>query len=289
MEDTLFHYCSTESFLSIMNSRKIRLSDLSQSNDSMEGKWAIDVFLMACEREEFPQYALEYIKERYQEYSGSSGGQMGLCLSENPDILSQWRGYADDGYGFCIGISKSYLSDLENPWVRTESNWIDGWLRHGVSHALYLKKVIYDQEEQILYAIEKNVKHVKTYINEKLEYIFENYINGSGKFGEYLYRDDEFIQFNSIIADWLIYRYHLKNPAFLEEKEWRLLGHHGNKFGGFKALRDKIVPYLEIPLERNQINSIYLGPKNATSEENINLFMGHDKRITVKRSLATYR
>lgn len=32
-----------------------------------------------------------------------------FCLSEEADLLSQWRGYADDGRGVCIGFKKEAL------------------------------------------------------------------------------------------------------------------------------------------------------------------------------------
>jgi hypothetical protein len=37
--DILYHYCSNATFLSIIESNTIRLSDLSLSNDSQEGRW----------------------------------------------------------------------------------------------------------------------------------------------------------------------------------------------------------------------------------------------------------
>ena len=42
-----------------------------------------------------------------------------VCFSEMPDVLSQWRGYADDGKGCCIGFSKTQLEQYcaKNPEV----------------------------------------------------------------------------------------------------------------------------------------------------------------------------
>jgi hypothetical protein len=37
---------------------------------------------------------------------------VGFCLSEEGDLLSQWRGYADDGCGVAIGFESSFFSDL---------------------------------------------------------------------------------------------------------------------------------------------------------------------------------
>ena len=37
---------------------------------------------------------------------------LGFCLSKKGDLLSQWRGYADDAFGVSIGFEKDYLKKL---------------------------------------------------------------------------------------------------------------------------------------------------------------------------------
>lgn len=37
---------------------------------------------------------------------------LGFCLSKEGDLLSQWRGYADDATGVSIGFSEDYLGQL---------------------------------------------------------------------------------------------------------------------------------------------------------------------------------
>ena len=44
MPEYLYHYCSNASLLDILASHKVRLSDLSLSNDSLEGRWVRKVF-----------------------------------------------------------------------------------------------------------------------------------------------------------------------------------------------------------------------------------------------------
>lgn len=39
MTDLLYHYCNVETFLNIIRNKTIRLSDITKSNDNMEGKW----------------------------------------------------------------------------------------------------------------------------------------------------------------------------------------------------------------------------------------------------------
>lgn len=39
----------------------------------------------------------------------------GFCLSVKRDMLSQWRGYADDGMGFAIGFKKEAIEAVFAP------------------------------------------------------------------------------------------------------------------------------------------------------------------------------
>ena len=43
MSRKLYHYCSLETFISIISNKCLRLSDLSKSNDYMERKWIINI------------------------------------------------------------------------------------------------------------------------------------------------------------------------------------------------------------------------------------------------------
>ncbi|GMQ62471.1 hypothetical protein [Vallitalea maricola] len=37
--DTVYHYCSVDTFFSIIQNKTIRLSDLNKTNDYMEKRW----------------------------------------------------------------------------------------------------------------------------------------------------------------------------------------------------------------------------------------------------------
>lgn len=59
---------------------------------------------MGTEESEFIRENVKFVEEAFD--------GLGFCMSEQPDILSQWRGYADDGKGFSVGFSKAYLDEL---------------------------------------------------------------------------------------------------------------------------------------------------------------------------------
>ncbi|MBX4992876.1 hypothetical protein ABID08_002046 [Rhizobium binae] len=108
--EILYHYCSTATFHAIISNATIRLSALRLSNDSMEGEWYDSKLKDAIQA----QNAQEFLPRWYYSQRDfiNQAAILGLCLSEQCDLLSQWRGYADDGRGFCIGFRGEKLMQL---------------------------------------------------------------------------------------------------------------------------------------------------------------------------------
>ena len=104
----LYHYCSTDSFYKIISDGMIKLSSLSFSNDSREGRLARDTIEKLCIENKLSPDKTNHIKgviNLLEERTDSHG----FCLSERGDLLSQWIMYADDANGISIGFSKEYL------------------------------------------------------------------------------------------------------------------------------------------------------------------------------------
>ena len=119
--DTLYYYCSNRVFLSIIENKKIWLSSLMQSNDSLEGKIILNTIKILFNDKILAENLQPAEKERMVDafnifckfFSGNIEKVMclGICFSEKRDLLSQWRGYADDGSGVCIGFPMSLFED----------------------------------------------------------------------------------------------------------------------------------------------------------------------------------
>lgn len=107
----VYHYCSVETFYNIVLHHTLRLSDIEKSNDFMEKKWAINQCLHHIEHHiEQPQFAgdrrksrelLEQLKIQFKQFNTMI---LACCFSSVRDLLSQWRGYGDNGSGVCIGF-----------------------------------------------------------------------------------------------------------------------------------------------------------------------------------------
>lgn len=237
---TLYHYCSTETFSSIVGNRSIRLSSLTMSNDSREGAVILEVLLsLAREADLNPTLQLRLERQLRQAYDFFDG--FGFCLSEDGDLLSQWRGYADDGRGVSIGFNKQYFERMSST------------LQERDERGFAIKRVIYDHDGQ---------REVATEHFGRIKELLERgaFQSGLGSLLIPTTEEDraavkkatEDGHFAVLLA--MLRMFEVKNPAFSEEREWRLISFISRKGSEdkikFRACGDKLVPYLEFALER---------------------------------------
>lgn len=114
LPDVVYHYCSVETFFQIVTNHTLRLSDIEKSNDFMEKKWAIRQCLAhirnnlhnpsyPCSKQ--PELAEALLAGMEQEFQRYNTMILAACFSSERDLLSQWRGYGENGFGVCIGVS----------------------------------------------------------------------------------------------------------------------------------------------------------------------------------------
>ena len=281
--ETLYHYCPTKSFLDIISSRAIRLSSLSLSNDTMEGQLVSHVFIKLLKDLALGPAEMEDVNNAVKFVESIFDG-LGFCLSEKPDSLSQWRGYADDGRGFSVGFSKNYLDEIIK-----------------LDHAdvpYRLAKVLYKESEHIE-ALRPALEGIRKLIDSgELKRPQLGTILAPISDEEYDNRLKAYLH-SLVINFWQVFPsiHTLKGYTFSEEAEWRLLSFHsGNDIDHilFKESRDKIVPYRELKLKSLSLNSIthvYVGPKNITPDHIIRKFLRINgiNDVEIIHSSATYR
>lgn len=287
--DTLYHYCSNETFLSILTKRSIWLSSLKQSNDHLEGRLFRHVISELAREDQLDPELIRKIDSALMEYENFVDG-LGFCLSKTGDLLSQWRGYANNGAGICIGFSNQYFEELgklnykkyENPFV--------------------IKEVVYESEEQqnILYPYYVKLKKAvdsgalsTPSRGTSLAPISDEQIALNEKI--VTEANDKF--YKEIAFGLLTHFYSFKKNAFKEEKEWRLLSFFlqtNSESCNFRADMEKITPYRSIELldlKASPINKVILGPKNQTPTNVVEDFLriNNFEGVEVTRSEASYR
>lgn len=288
---TLYHYCSASSFASIIENQSIWLSSLSLSNDSAEGKIVGTTFKALFEKRGLEEKKVESAMQFINKLEEITDG-LGFCLSESGDLLSQWRGYAHDGRGYSVGFSKEYLEELASK----KPNEV-AWFR--------LNKVIYTPEE--------HEKALQPIFDQVIEDILEGKLEMPGMLSilsghgdstaEYSYElalkkyQQSLHQLVLKIFKAIFHLYTLKNHAFQEEKEWRLISHlmrDQDDQCNFRVSNNNLIPFRSYLLEKYSnpiINEVILGPKNITPEFVVKSFLKQKGfgDVSVKRSSATYR
>lgn len=286
----LYHYCSNQTFLSILETRQVWASELSLSNDHLEGRWIKAVFSRCCTGKEVDSLNLGKLLNHLDSLI-SFAGAAGFCMSEDGDLLSQWRGYADDGAGVSIGFSDEYLRLLCDSHQKEA--------KFGIS----LQQVVYDLDQQM------------DAISPILHRILEQVEAGAfrNQFGGLLFwpSEEEKARYSNALKKLIELMfflvpsmYRMKNPAFKEEREWRLLsmiprGVTTTDLGDlpkmdFRGARDRIVPFRRIEhrdVGKRAIESVVLGPRNITPEWVVRAALAKHgyEGVEVSRSAASYR
>jgi len=284
----LYHYCSNAAFHSIVENRSICLSALSLSSDTMEGKLVTDVISQMAKSDGLDQANIQRLKESVSYLEQIMEG-LGFCLSEKGDLLSQWRGYADDASGVSIGFSKKYLEKLSEHRPNPQKS------------GFTLQKVEYEYESQKK-RIQATYDKIKDYIKQGaykplryktiLRIKTDEEIEAENKITK-----KAFMDLSLTILPLIFELFLLKTKAFQEEQEWRLISHLliiGDDECCFRSFPDKIVPYRKFSLsnlEENSIVKVILGPKNNTPRYVIDVLLKQNNfdNVNVIRSESSYR
>ncbi|WP_164510446.1 DUF2971 domain-containing protein [Agathobaculum sp. Marseille-P7918] len=114
----VYHYCSLEAFKSIIENECLWLCDVEKSNDSGERVYFNHIMAQTIENlsaqmknqnkyDEAHQQGLEHLRCTLAVPQEELAPFYSCSFSRNGDLLSQWRGYGDDGYGVSIGVCES--------------------------------------------------------------------------------------------------------------------------------------------------------------------------------------
>jgi hypothetical protein len=284
-DQLVYHYCSADSFKAILESGRLRFSDINMLNDSTEHRWGYKVFEEAATRlinrtgasDQLPEMTVEFFNEvdRVLSQGQLLAHPFISSLSLDGNSLDQWCKYADDGHGYAIGFRADGFRQLP----------------------LSLLQVSYDFEEQ--------VQEMMTALGSLHSRGPDLPLSGGA------------IEDAALIS---VLMSAFKHPSFQSEREVRCLRaisleKVGSNFrfvdpggqqvrNGVESLGEKIcyatrsgsltafidIPYTP-PSDACPIIEVVLGPKNGTNLGNVFLFLGSQgyDSISVRRSSIPYR
>lgn len=267
-EQIIYHYCSPSTFNAICTYKKIRLSDVFSMNDFMEMHWGYNVWKYAVENlsNQIDQDLLNTINENVSIASRDTL-LLALCFSTKGDLLSQWRGYADDGKGYAIGFkAKDLHFNLSGFFVR-------------------FLRVLYDEEAQIEETKETIMKLQKEKQREKSE-DFKS-LCCSLAFNLAGYKNPAFAEEKEVRS--------IRFINYKGSNKYYKLTDPGGLPISFKMRNNTPVPYIELDFTYsgniNPIKEVIVGPKNDSKLKTISVFLETVGigSVKVKKSKASYR
>lgn len=317
MDKLVYHYCDNYKMANILLGKTLRMSDITKSNDYEEVKMFFPGILDAIEdeyrKDEFPlQYmdrtnrdALgklldwEYDILRY-EFDRGGVTNFVVCFCEEGDVLSQWRGYADNGKGCSLGFSVKELEDYCNTYK--------GILRFEQVDYKTVKEINVTIVEEALKVLNE-LRGLRNWIVENLPSLHEEKID---KMFQYY--------FHQMISSVLMSSLKYKNETFKEEQEWRLffsqqIYKYAKWIYGdeeietivyddmlkviknrieFNVTSDDLIPFYPIKfteISPNPIKQVIVGPQNKIMEKDFSLYVASNKLndIDFRYSRISYR
>lgn len=276
-DSVLYHYCSMESFEAIVRSGRIRLSDINMMNDFSEISWGYKIFEEAASRilaredqnSDLPNRDFFDAIDAQLASAQLSMHPLLACFSTERDVLSQWRGYANDGTGVCIGFSGHKLLNCCATFFKCQ----------------------YDYEIQV----EQMIGRLISAYQIGSEFSPQDH-------AEHLFGYLPSLKNPAFIEEGEVRAVHLLQVS-VTENGFELTDPGGQEFGKDAAIcsvefqiRDGgVVPYIDIPFydgkPDGEITNVTLGPKNVNFPGNISAMLmryGY-KKVTILRSQATYR
>lgn len=248
----IYHYCSMEALLGILDSGRIWLSDINATNDSLEGVWLDSKLQMLHQGinkdSELPQH--------YKEFKQGNPHIFISCFTEEDDILSQWRGYGDDGKGVAIGFLVNRFCvacENENSMLSLNQVIYDDSLQFGNIAALFRA---YETEE----------------FDEKYRVLESLYLLSTVSKNRAFAEEKEWR---------IIYR-----PMVFDKKHI----HGALEDARYRISNGRVVKYYSLPINTGSIVRVVLGPKNQNDRKFISDFFSfYGMHPDIESSEASYR
>lgn len=231
------HYTSASALLNILSSEVLWATNIKFLNDEQEFTHALhlveDVIARAqktttINNKYFDEFISD-VKKTLNDLDGPQSDNIFTCsFSEQRDLLSQWRGYCPENQGYCINFQiEKILENAKKKYIQCD-----------------LKKCIYDFKEK------------DELISNLMNSRWADYLKGKGskERGETI---------RGLARDLRSLASHFKHPSFSEEKEHRIVIQTGwdlEENVRFRVGQLSIIPYLEIPIDKNSIEEIIIGP-----------------------------
>lgn len=267
----LFHYTPKAGFLGIFRTRSVWAGNIHYMDDAKEFAHAMDLVnartedMVGFDHSERTGFR-KLVNSLFQGISRIN--VYVFSLSEQSDLLSQWRGYADSS-GFVIEFDWKRLSKVAS------------------TQGFRLGRCLYDKEKKQA-VIDNMVKAAQ-------DAYFQGLSEGSRK------NEIQRALYDSFIIDFVSVSPLLKHHAFREEKEWRLVSRPIRMDApqvDYREGRSMLIPYFKLNLNEGSntmpVTGIIVGPcphpeLSANSAVNFVQRTAKFTNISIRHSRIPYR
>ncbi len=239
----VYHYCDAGALLSILRNHTLWATDMAFMNDAQEIAYGLSLFqclqMKPIKEDWITKIFADFFDElRGQDLDSFTEHWYCCCFTRGSDKLSQWRGYADNGRGYAVGIK---VRDL------IPSFKVDGKFLGFPASIIYDK----DTQEKLVVSIVQTIQNI----------IVRNVPTDSRLLADYEEMTKDAIRHVINITSPM-----MKNPGFAEEEEFRYLVPPllvENSTLKFRTRNGIIIPYFELKPNSGQklpISEIVVGP-----------------------------
>lgn len=276
-----YHYCNSSSFLAILEGGGLRFSDANMMNDGSEGRYGYALFERAAGQlldEVGSHQDLEGLTpaffDKIDEWLSPKqlySHPVICCFSRRPDVLSQWRAYADNGEGWSIG----FCGDALNAMPATMLDVVydpDQQMKEVRNHLAAMYILWRDQTHDDGGDLATNARLLASFLHAYKDPSFRE--------------EDEVRLLHELRVD-------------LDDSGWTLSDEggtaDGHQVGGtavrYRAAGSSIVAYVDLAFRQGAIREVWQGPRNDNGPGNALFPLTHwgHRDVALRRSASFYR
>lgn len=253
---TIYHYCSVDAFLKILESNSIFLSHCRMLNDGKEDRIFLDSIRNLDISELYSDEEEEIAKEIINSYINKVDFPYVACFSRNDDLLNQWIAYGDNGNGVAIGLNLSMI-----PFIDLLHN------RYGDSPTIMIDEVTYNDNDAEL--IQKIVSATMSNYSNTNDKMFA--IQSALLFLEKLsiFTKSSFFSYEEEVR--MVYF-----PCYrslLNNLNKEIIDFSSRPPISFMSCKNTIKSYFKYELPPDAISSITLGPRNKIDHNQLTILL----------------
>lgn len=274
-DDLVFYYCSISTALSILKNHEIWMTDIRNMNDGNETVGVYKMIFNLLEKydeKKSLRTMFDFARSpgAIQLYETPLGAypEYITCFSKDPDSVSQWVSYADNGQGIAIGFDEAVFTQLISD--------------SSTSNALAYQDIQYVGEDELkdyiptlyVYLLENLCDNELEMMDKAMEYIKQTYPSGIGL---------KTMHYASENEKRLIYRFPDRIEAL--SQGWNI-----GRINTY-AKSNMINTYVPLSFPRKIIRKIVLGPKyqNNYFEAEIAMDALGYIGVEIRQSTSNYR